>query len=102
VNVLTEGEPDGEYGIAAIESEEKTDQEETMLIQLAQTNPSAFEALYRRYVTRIYRYIRFRVNNDEDASDMAQQVFLKALAALPKYRLRGVALSNATSQIITD
>jgi RNA polymerase sigma-70 factor (ECF subfamily) len=42
-----------------------------------------------RYRGRVYSYLRTRLNNDEDAADATQQVFLQALKALPKYKQRG-------------
>ena len=59
-------------------------------IAAAQANPTAFEPLYLRYRGRVYHYLRTRLNNDEDAADATQQVFLQALKALPKYRQRGI------------
>ncbi|MFI5272042.1 MAG: RNA polymerase sigma factor [Ktedonobacterales bacterium] len=59
---------------------------EAALIAAAQADPAAFEALYRRYVTRIYRYARARSLSDEDAADLTQQVLLRALDALPRFK----------------
>lgn len=53
----------------------------------------AFDALYQRYFTRIYAYLRARTANQEDAADLTQQVFLRALDALPRYRLGSVPVS---------
>ena len=49
----------------------------------------AFAALYRHYRQPIYRYCRARSRSDEDAADLAQQVFLKAFEAMPRYEERG-------------
>jgi RNA polymerase sigma-70 factor (ECF subfamily) len=48
--------------------------------------PAAFETLYERYLDRIYAYLRARTATEEDAADLTQQVFLRALAALPRRR----------------
>lgn len=37
----------------------------------------AFGKLYDKYVTPIYRFVFFRVNNTEDAEDLTAEVFLK-------------------------
>lgn len=42
-----------------------------------------FEHLYKMYFTPIYRYIYFRVKTKEDAEDLTQVVFLKALKSIP-------------------
>lgn len=63
--------------------------QETQWIAAAQADPAAFEPLYLRYRARIYHYLRTRLDSDEDAADLAQQVFLQAIDALPRYRPRG-------------
>ena len=60
--------------------------DEVALVRAARQEPSAFAALYDRYLGRIYAYLRARTNNDEEAADLTQQVFLQALDALPRYR----------------
>jgi RNA polymerase sigma-70 factor (ECF subfamily) len=56
------------------------------LVAEAQADPRAFAALYDRYRDRIYWYLLTRTNSAEDADDLLQQVFLKALDALGQYR----------------
>ena len=62
--------------------------DETALIQAAQRDLAAFGPLYARYVDRIYTYLRARTGyaRADDAADLTQQVFLRALDALPRYR----------------
>jgi RNA polymerase sigma-70 factor (ECF subfamily) len=66
------------------------DDTEAAWITEACGSPAAFEPLYLRYRTRLYRYLRTRLTCDEDAADMTHQVFLLALDALPKYQQRGL------------
>lgn len=56
------------------------------LVEAAQRDPAAFEALYDRYLDAIYAYCYRRLGTRELAEDATSQVFLKALAALPKFR----------------
>jgi RNA polymerase sigma-70 factor (ECF subfamily) len=63
--------------------------DEPALVDAARTDATAFGTLYQRYLARIYRYLRIHSHSDEDAADLTQQVFLRALAALPTYRERG-------------
>jgi RNA polymerase sigma-70 factor (ECF subfamily) len=63
--------------------------DESALVAIAQRDPTAFDALYQLYVTRVYRYLRAHTSSDDDAEDLTQQVFLRALEALPTYRSRG-------------
>jgi RNA polymerase sigma-70 factor, ECF subfamily len=60
------------------------------LVRAARLDPAAFGALYDRYYVRVYRYLRARAASDDDAADLTQQAFLKALDALPAYRERGL------------
>jgi RNA polymerase sigma-70 factor (ECF subfamily) len=46
----------------------------------------AFEAFVREHEDRVYRTARAVVGNDDDARDVAQEVFLKAWRALDSYR----------------
>jgi RNA polymerase sigma-70 factor (ECF subfamily) len=47
-----------------------------------------FSELYIRYFDRIYAYVASIVRNPYEAEDVTQEVFEKALAALPRYRIR--------------
>jgi RNA polymerase sigma-70 factor (ECF subfamily) len=49
-------------------------------------DPSAFEAIVRKYQDRIYNLCRYMLQNPEDAQDAAQDVFLKAYRALKDFR----------------
>ncbi len=46
---------------------------------------SAFDVLYRMYVTPVYRYVFIRMRNKEDTEDVVQETFLKAYQALSRY-----------------
>ncbi len=46
----------------------------------------SFEVLYSRYYPRVYRYLRTHLDNDEDASDLAQQVFFQVWLHLSSYQ----------------
>lgn len=60
--------------------------DDSALVREARENPIAFGALYERYRDRIYWYLRTRTGNPEDAADLLQQVFLRALDSLPQFR----------------
>ena len=56
---------------------------------------NAFSLLYQEFVHSIYKYIYVRVNNQpEQAEDLTQEVFLKALNNLDRYRFRGKPFSS--------
>ncbi len=52
-----------------------------------------FGELYRQHLVGVYRFMAVRGANPDDAADLAQQVFLRALAALPSYEDRGLPFS---------
>lgn len=71
------------------QTDEDTSADEQALVEAAKHDTSAFAALYQLYFARVYRYLRIRVQQEEDAADLAQQVFLQVLDALPHYQSRG-------------
>ena len=52
------------------------------LIEQARHNSDAFAALYRRYLTPVYRYLYSRLGSVHDAEDITTQVFIDALEGL--------------------
>jgi RNA polymerase sigma-70 factor, ECF subfamily len=76
-----------------------SDTDEAVLVRLAQEHPSAFDGLYQRYLPRVYHYVRARLESEEEAADLTQQIFLQALEALPTYQLRGVPFAAWLFQI---
>lgn len=53
----------------------------------------AFGYLYTEYLTPIYRFIYFRVKNQQEAEDLTQHVFIKAWEAMNRYQEKGFSLS---------
>ncbi len=47
----------------------------------------AFGRVYDLFIDRIYRFIRFRVRDEEEAKDITQQVFMEAWQSLPRFQL---------------
>ena len=61
---------------------------ETGRVELA-----AFGEIYKQHLPRILGYLRARSRSEEDAADLAEQVFEKALEALPRYEDWGLPLA---------
>jgi len=59
------------------------------LAQQARANAEAFAELYRRHVTRVYRYHLAHTGNVKDAEDLTSQTFLAALEGLRSFRRDG-------------
>jgi RNA polymerase sigma-70 factor (ECF subfamily) len=71
---------------------EQTEEPSTDDLQLARdaiTNTDVFAALYRRHVTRVYRYHMAHIGNVKDAEDLTSQTFMAALENLRSYRGTG-------------
>lgn len=60
--------------------------DDNRLVREARKNPATFDALYERYLDRVYAYVRARTTSPEETADVTQQVFMQALDALPRYR----------------
>lgn len=64
--------------------------DEAWLVDRARTDSATFGELYQRYADRVFCYLRTYTESEEDAADLTQQVFLRALEALPRYQDRGL------------
>ena len=59
---------------------------EAPLVHRAKSGDSeAFAQLYDAYIARVYRYVYFRVADDDAAEDLTSQVFLKAWSNLDRF-----------------
>jgi RNA polymerase sigma factor (sigma-70 family) len=62
--------------------------EEALFVEEARHDSKAFTALYRQYLTPVYRYLLNRLNNHNDAEDITAQVFTEALEGLVENRFQ--------------
>ena len=67
--------------------------EKALAAALKKRDPDAWGALYEQYCSRVFRYISVRVQNQTDAEDLTEQVFLKALESCSSFRWHGVPIS---------
>ncbi len=58
-------------------------------VAAARRDPHAFEPLYRKYVAQIYSFALYETRDHHAAEDVTEQVFLRALQALPRFDERG-------------
>ena len=68
--------------------------EKEVVCRAAKGDGKAFASLYEEYFDRIYRYLYLRLENQSDAEDLAQEVFVKALEAIRGYRWRGLPFAS--------
>ena len=71
-----------------------TDVEQALVAGAVAGDTQAFGELYERNIDAIYRYIFFRVENEQEAEDLTEQVFLNTWEALPNYEQRGYAFRS--------
>lgn len=62
------------------------DASDEAIARAARDDPHEFVRLYERYVARIYRYCRLRLNDPASAEDATSDVFLRALDRIDGYR----------------
>ncbi|MFW5942115.1 MAG: RNA polymerase sigma factor [Chloroflexota bacterium] len=60
--------------------------DDAALVAAAKEDPTAFDQLYRRYATRVYRYCYSRTENTQAAEDLTAQTFLAALEGIGRFR----------------
>lgn len=75
--------------------------DETQLIRRALAgNADAFARLYDAYIEAVYRFVYFRVSDEQTAEDLTSQVFLKVWDNLSRYKIRqGVSFGAWLFQI---
>ena len=67
-------------------SRELTEEDIKLLaVRASNRDPAAFSFLYRLYFPQVFSFINFRVSSREDAEDLTNAVFEKALAAIERY-----------------
>lgn len=70
----------------------KTDAE---LVQNAKQDKEQFDALYKRYIDKIYNYFWYRVGHDRDvAEDLTQETFVRAYKHLDKFQMRKTSYAS--------
>ena len=71
------------------EGTESPPMDEIQLAREAISSVEAFAELYRRHVTRVYRYHIVNTGNPKDAEDLTSQTFVAALEGIRSFRGSG-------------
>jgi RNA polymerase sigma-70 factor (ECF subfamily) len=71
---------------------------------LQQLNSQAIGAVYDQYFSEVYRYVRYRINDDTTAEDIASEVFVRLLEASrkkqgPQSSLKGWLIATASHAV---
>src|SRR5687768_16582562 len=78
--------------------------EQNALDSLRKLDPKSIGAIYDRYFSEIYRYVRYRIDDDAMAEDIASDVFVRLLEAAqkkqgPQSSLKGWLIATASNAV---
>ena len=65
-----------------------------VVIQAQDGKLGAFTQLYEFFFLEIYRYTFVKIGNIQDAEDLTQEIFLKVIKSINKYREKGTPFSS--------
>ena len=77
------------------------DDYQRLLQEVREGDSQALDRLLEAYRPALYRYLRSRVRNEQDADDILQETLLRASRALPQTELR-VPLDHWLFRIATN
>jgi len=60
-------------------------------VEAARRDPAQFDALYRKYLAQVYAFALYELADHHAAEDATERTFLRALAALPRFREQAAA-----------
>lgn len=71
---------------------------------LRKLDPQSVGAIYDQYFSEVYRYVRYRINDDAIAEDIASDVFVRLLEATqkgqgPQSSLKGWLIATASNTV---
>ena len=76
-----------QYAEAALPHDGEVDLErdEELVLRCQMGDPTAFAELYERYASRLTRFCLRRLHDHQEAEDVAQETFVRAWRALPRF-----------------
>lgn len=75
---------------------------EKKLLERAKEDKEAFGIIFEEYFSLILNYIFGRIGIKEEAKDLTEEVFIKALLSIDKYKDKGLPYSNYLMKIATN
>lgn len=80
------------------------DHETHTLTDLRKLDPQVISAIYDRHFSDVYRYVRYRINDDAVAEDISSEVFVRLLEAVkkrqgPQSNLKGWLIATASNAV---
>jgi RNA polymerase sigma-70 factor (ECF subfamily) len=82
-----------QLGNANYFADNNTNSFELQIIVAAKQDNQAFEAIYNLYFEKVFLFVYQRMDSKEDALDVTQSVFLKAMEKINQFEYRGIPLS---------
>jgi len=64
-----------------------------LIFQAKQGNTEAFGHIYDQFVRRIFKFVRLKVQNQQEAEDLVQETFVKAYKGLAKLKMEDLNFS---------
>lgn len=77
------------------------DDKKLIELYIKENNEAAFEALVKRYLPIVYGFVRKYIGNQDNASDITQEVFVKVWKNLKKFNPERNHLKNFRAWIFT-
>jgi RNA polymerase sigma-70 factor (ECF subfamily) len=74
------------YSIGQVMTNDIPTNEEVLVARAIRRDRDAFACLYDNYVDLVFRHICYRISDQREAEDLAQEVFIKAWLAIHKYK----------------
>lgn len=65
-------------------------EDDQLIIECQNGESEAFGELYQRYLPPVYRFISARLNDRQDAEDLAEEVFIRVWRSIASYEDQGV------------
>ena len=80
------------------------DNESTSIDGLQRLDPQTIGAIFDQHFSELYRYVRYRINEDTTAEDIASDVFVRLLEAAqrrqgPRSNLKGWLFATASNAV---
>lgn len=81
-----------------------TQNESRAMDGLRKLDPQTIGSIYDQYFSEVYRYVRYRVNDDSIAEDISSDVFVRLLEAVkkrqgPQTNLKGWLIATASNTV---
>jgi RNA polymerase sigma-70 factor, ECF subfamily len=73
-----------------------------LVVRFQLKDPTAFRAIYERHFDAVYRYLLTALRDVHEAEDAAQEAFVRALSALPRYEFRGIPFEAWLFRIVRN